>query len=804
MVGDRLRTIATYRRALSAGASAVVIALSCAVSGSASAQSGGTSVQSNGTAAQSNGLPEGVSVPPGSKLLLSADKLVYNDRRHTVVASGAVRIAYGGYRLVAKRVEYDQDTGRMKASGEVALVNPDGTKLYADTLDVTDNFANGFVNGLRIDTTDRTHIVAESAERRGGVETQFNNGVYTACEPCKEHPERAPFWQIKARRVVHDADKKTIRLRDAQFEMFGVPVAYFPYFSAPDQTVKRKSGILRPGFGYRKSLGFALSVPYYQVISPSMDVTLTGTGYTRQGFLAEAEFRQQFRNGFHKLTVAGIDQASPDAFRVGSADRGHSLRGLVASQGHFMINPRWSAGWNVMLESDQNFGRTYSIPGYAGTVVTSEAHLTGLSGRNYFDLHAYHFDEQPADNVLNSTYYRTLERQQPFVLPVIDYNYIPDEPVFGGQLTFTANETSLTRNDLATDTNGAGVTRYRGVSGNDNRLSGDLEWKRTFTSAQGLLLTPILAVRGDAFAVHVDDPGNAPAAANFSGSGTYGRSMETAGLEARYPILAATAHSTHIIEPIAQVFVRPDEPLAGGLPNEDAQSFVFDTTNLFSRNKFSGFDRVEGGTRANLGVRYTGSFDSGITLQSVFGQSYQLAGRNSFAASDLVYAGHDSGLESSASDYVGSFGVGLPVGLDLDAQARFDRSSFELKRTAVGAGYSNPRFSTTVSYAELAPQPQYGSTDTQREISTTASLKFAQNWRVFGHVTYDIERNGISRDGLGLAFNNECFALNLVYAQTKNLVNPAQTSGTDWSIGATLSFRTLGDVTLGSTSPTMN
>ena len=50
------------------------------------------------------------------------------------------------------------------------------------------------------------------------------------------------------------------------------------------------------------------------------------------------------------------------------------------------------------------------------------------------------------------------------------------------------------------------------------------------------------------------------------------------------------------------------------MPNEDAQSFVFDTTNLFDRDKFSGYDRIEGGTRANLGVRYTGAVGDDIAL----------------------------------------------------------------------------------------------------------------------------------------------------------------------------------------------
>jgi len=775
---------ATLRRTLRAGVAAC--ALGVCVSGV--------------TFAQTAGVPAALdSVPPGSKLLLSADELVYNDRTHVVVAQGKVRIDYGGYKMVARRVEYDQNTGRMKATGDVELINPDGTKVYADTMDVTDDFADGFVNALRIDTTDRTHIVAESAERRGGVETQFNNGVYTACEPCKQHPERAPFWQIKARRVIHDADKKTIRLRNAQFEMFGVPIGYFPYLEVPDQTVKRKSGILRPGFDYSDTLGFGVSIPYYQVISPYMDATLTVTGYTQQGFLAEGEFRQRFRNGFHTLTIAGIDQFNPGAFKDNTIDAGVSTRGLIASRAQFEINPRWTVGWDLMAESDGNFGRTYSIDGYNQSTHTSEAYLTGLSGRNYFDLHGYYFDIQGADDVPERAF-QDLEDRQPVVLPVIDYSRISD--VAGGQLTFTANETSLSRDLVALENQNRAnrLTRFRGLEGDDSRISGEVEWKKTVTTASGLMLTPILAARGDAFFVDVDtDPfAGSDYTGDFAGNGTHTRGMVTAGLEARYPILATTAHSTHVIEPIAQIFVRPDEPLAGGLPNEDAQSFVFDTTNLFERDKFSGFDRVEGGTRANIGIQYTGSFDNGVTLQSVFGQSYQIAGENSFASPDLVYAGHDSGLDTDVSDYVGSFGVALPTGFSFNAGARFDKTSFEVQRTDLGANYTNSRLTTNVVYSQIAPQPDYGSMNTQEEVTTGASLRFAQNWSVFGKVTYDLDQMAVSRDGVGLGFNNECFALNLVFSEDRNLNNPNDNSN-DWSVGATLSFRTLGDVRLGST-----
>ena len=69
-------------------------------------------------------------------------------------------------------------------------------------------------------------------------------------------------------------------------------------------------------------------------------------------------------------------------------------------------------------------------------------------------------------------------------------------------------------------------------------------------------------------------------------------------------------------------------------------------------DKFSGYDRVEGGGRANVGVQATTQFDRGGTVNVLFGQSYQLFGLNSFAVADATNTGLDSGLQNTRSDYV--------------------------------------------------------------------------------------------------------------------------------------------------------
>jgi LPS-assembly protein len=606
--------------------------------------------------------------------------------------------------------------------------------------------------------------------------------------------------------VVQNGETHTVRLEHARFELFGHPIAYVPWMEVPDNTVKRKSGFLFPSFSISQNLGFGATLPYYYVISPSMDLTVTPTFYTTQGLLLQGEFRQRLENGTYNIRVAGIDQMDPGQFSAGTSDADATTRGLVASKGDFQINPRWAFGWDAMAQTDNNFARTYSLPGLSQSTHINQAYLTGLGQRNFFDMRAFYFDVQNAtsDPDVAGT---TAEKQQAVIYPVIDYHYVDPKPVAGGELSATVNLTNLSRDEASVLNNTVNLgnpnlnDRFLGLPGNYTRLSTELQWQRTWTTDQGLLFTPLLAARGDAFGLGMESPQDLgdQYSGDFDNSSSATRGMLTAGLEAKYPILVSTDNSTHVFEPIAQVYARPDEQLAGGLPNEDAQSFVFDAMNLFNRDKFSGFDRVEGGTRANLGIRYTGNFDSGYKLQSIFGQSYQLAGLNSFSTPDLVGVGSDSGLQDSVSDYVGMVGINTPQGIALSTSYRLDHNNLSYQRGDTSLGYSNSDFQASMIYTHINAQPQYGFTTNQDEIQTRAQINFKDYWSVFGTVSYDLNNSDVTRRGIGLTYQDECTTFTLAYLEHMDSSNQ---SASDWSIGARITFRTLGDINLGNVAET--
>lgn len=725
-------------------------------------------------------------------LLLQADELVYNNDERTISAVGGVRIDHGGTRLVADRVTYIETSGRMVATGGVEILQPDGVRLTADEIDITDDFRDGFLNALRVVTPDNVRFAAESAERRSGAVTVFNQGIYTACEPCRERPDKPPLWQIKSQRTVWNSEEKTVTFENARFEFLGMPIAWLPVFTTADPTVRRKTGFLVPGFSFAEERGFGVSVPFFVNLAPNRDLTLTGTGYTRQGFLGEAAFRHRLEGGTYTLKTAGIHQARPDAFGAGTVDRMQTARGMIGTTGRFQINPRWSFGWNGLLQTDKNFSRTYNIAGFNAEVIRNEVWLTGLSGTNFLDARAMHFDVQ--DNVPDPG---GRGPRQPSVLPSIDYHYVLPRPVAGGRLAFKLNTRGIVRERADTRLAAGPADDNFATFGTDGaswRLTTETEWKRTFTAPSGLLVTPLLHARSDA--THLDLNAAGPlsqtmeaAGTPLAANGTHWRGMATAGIEARWPVLISAPGSHHVIEPIAQIFARPDAPNGAALPNEDAQSLVFDASNLFARDKFSGFDRIEGGVRANVGLRYNGQLGPDWSASAIFGQSYHLAGDNPYDDADLVNAGADSGLETDRSDLVAHLGVRHASGFGATADARFDESDLDVRRAEAGLSFSNETIALSSNYAIQKAQPTYGFATDRHEVSGGGSVRLGEDWRVLGSATYDITGDRMTRRAIGLAYDDECFAFGFSYSETVDTSDAITRS-----FGLRFTARTLGDI----------
>lgn len=783
---------------------------------------GGLMASAAPTAAQQLNFPQRPPPPPKSKIaiereqagqkqmLVQAREIDYDYSNNRVAAVGNVQIYYGGSTLEADRVIYDQKTKRLHAEGNVRLTEPDGKVTYGAIMDLSDDYRDGFVDSLRLDSPDQTRMAAARAERTQGNYTVFHNGVYTACAPCKDDPKKPPLWQVKAARIIHDQNEKMIYFEDASLEFFGHPLAWLPYFSAPDPTVKRKTGVLMPTASSNSKYGIGLEVPYYWALAPDYDATFAPMITTKQGPLLQGEFRQRLINGAYMIRAAGIDQLDKNYFirDDGTTTPGYrDWRGSVESSGQFSLNDKWVWGWDALMLSDKTFLQDYN-PNLSRYRVTdplqssasegvSQLYLTGRGNRSYFDARSiYYLGFSEADS----------QSQIPVIHPVIDYNYTFDHPVLGGELGYKINFTSLTRQEAEFDAitqsafiNGtcaltadtavnASNCVMRGIPGTYSRFSAEAHWKRSFTDSIGQIFTPFASLRADAGSMQIN---NDPGVANFiqTGESDLVRGMPTVGLEYRYPFISVQSWGTQTIEPIAQVIARPNETQVGRWPNEDSQSLVFDDSNLFRVDKFSGWDRVEGGGRANYGVQYTAQFNQGGFVNALFGQSYQLFGANSYAMADLANAGLDSGLDTTRSDYVARLSYQPNSTYSFISRFRFDNDTFDVQRFELEGQAKFDRWEGSLLYGDYAAQPELGFLDRRQGILGTGSVKLDANWLFLAGARYDINAGKFDQTRLGLGYIDDCLILAVNYITSYTYSGNVSA---DHAIMLQLSLRTLG------------
>jgi LPS-assembly protein len=718
------------------------------------------------------------------QMLIRAEEINYDYTNERVSAVGNVQLYFGNSSLEADRVIYDQKTKRLNAQGNVRLTAADGTVTHAEIMDLSDDYRDGFVDSLRVDAPEETRFAATRAERSGGNYTIFHNGIYTACEACKDDPKKPPKWQVKAARIIHDQGEKMMYFEGAALEVLGVPLAYLPYFSAPDPTVKRKSGVLIPSYSTSTVYGAAATVPYYFALAPNYDFTFTPMITTRQGPLLQGEWRHRLVNGSYAVRATGIFQLDKDIFiQNGVATPGfRDWRGSLETSGQFNLSDKWTWGWDGTLVSDKTYMQDYglykaaqsanllkSTPDYA----LSQIYLTGRGDRSYFDARTqYYLGFSPADD----------QKQIPIIHPVIDHDYVFNYPIFGGELSFRNNLTSVSRDTANFDpisqaaitgnlcalttadpaVKNANNCLLRGVPGNSTRASTEWTWKRTVIDAWGQMFTPFMTMRADVANMTITDQTGVSNYINV-GETNVGRVMPTAGVEYRYPLISVQAWGTQTIEPIAQLIVRPNETNAGSFPNEDAQSLIFDDSNLFKVNKFSGWDRVEGGGRANVGVQYTAQFNRGGNVNILFGQSYQLYGTNSFAIGGLTNTGLNSGLDTSQSDYVARASYQPNSTFTFTSRFRMSENDFTLQRTELETSAAFGRWTTAIMYGNYAAQPQLGFLERREGVLGSARFKVNPNWVLLGAARYDLQAHQVSQTQIGVGYIDDCLILALNY-----------------------------------------
>ena len=653
-----------------------------------------------------------------SRVLLQADTVTYDSDNGLVTAEGHVEIADDMRTLLADRVTYNENTNTVTASGNVSLQDETGNVAYAESVELTQDLREGALQGFAALIGQTGRLAASSGERREGRFTIAHGAVFTPCEICQEDGERMPVWQIRAARVIHDQMEKEIYFEDAAFEFLGVPVLFLPFFSQADPTIKHKSGLLLPDVGTIGTVGSFIKIPYYVSLSPSRDLTLDPFITTQGGTVMQAEYRERWgAGGLWLQGTLGYDGGAQN--KIGESAWMSSLFG----SGRVPLNNDWRAGFDVQLASNKTYLKRYELS-YLDRL-TSDVFADNVQGRSRFGVTGYFFQSLRATDMVS---------QIPIALPLLEYNYIPEDKVFGGRFRADTSALYLER-DVGTD-------MLRG--------SVDADWRRPFTTNDGQLITLEAFARGDVY--HLEDStASAPGATN--NSRTIGRGLGYGMVEWRYPFFSETniPGTTLVVEPIAQMIVASGGGNPTGLPNEDSTTFEFDVTNLFSANPAPGLDLWTGGPRSNVGVRATALLPNG-SVEATFGQQFR------FATDSSLPTGLR--LNNDTSDLVGQFKIEFS-NLSLTHQFNIDPDDGTIRRNEVYLRAKFGRSMVNLSYLKLPPSAADPTLGEQEQVNLNTTILLYRNWGVFGEARRDLAKGKMLESSIGITYDDECFVASL-------------------------------------------
>lgn len=650
-------------------------------------------------------------------VVLTARELEWDPRTRTATARGDVEISRGGRTLVAEEVSWSEPENRIRARGNVVLLEPTGDAFFGDSLEVTGDLATGAVERLRVLLRGGARIAAVRGTRSEGTTTTLEDAVYSPCPLCADG-RSPPLWQIRASRVSHDRRTRDVTYENARFEVAGVPVFWTPWFRHPDPTVERRSGFLVPTAGSSSALGLTLEVPYHWVLGPNRDVTFSPMFTTEQGVVLGGEYRELRELGESRF--AGSFTYADAYAREGRKPEGKELRGHLDGRGRYRLSELWDAGFDLALSSDNTYRKRYGFG--SDDVLENRAYVQKVVGRDYLALQALAFQGLREDD-RQGTF--------PIVLPLAEARLVSSPLENGGILTLDSSLVALTR-----------------PSGLDTRrFSTTLGFELPGIGPIGDVRRLRLDLRSDAYLYN----GDPVSFASAGGTEVRGRVLPRLLVDWSWPLFGTTGSWTHVLEPTLAFKASPNRGRDRRIPNEDSQVFEFDETNLFEPSRFPGLDRIDGGTRLAYGLRFDSRSPGGIELAGVVGQSFQVRRNETVPA--------DSGVRKNFSDYVGRIDFRPSEYLDLSYRFRLDREDYLFRRSDLFASFGPDRLRFDVGWLRLSDEPTGLGPRAREELRAGVRLQFLDDLALAFRTRRDLNDDRTISNMVGLLYTHPCFVV---------------------------------------------
>ena len=673
----------------------------------------------------------------------SSEKLKVDEKTKIMIASGNVIITNNNRQLTADKVEYDQNSDKAIATGNVKLKEKDGSIYESERVILTNEFKSVVAIPLYGELIDKSFIKSNNFKKNDLGESYFKEGVYTACE-CDFKQDVKPIWRIESKEIKHDPATKTVYLKHPVMRIFSIPVYYLPYLSFPDWTVKRRSGFLTPVYGYSKQNRFHIKVPYYYSPEndPTWDMTFTSHQNGKTGHADQLNIRKKYENSSLETNIykGNLDTNKSD---------GDNVFGV-----NFKANSNLDNNWKMTIEGkyadQETFMRRYGFD--SSDRYKSYLNLEKIKPNSISNIEIY--------NIQNLD--ETSSNNEPVLAPSISHHIFDSNKSYNYDVKLNAHSIY---NDESYD-----IKRWSGLAQINKKLNltnmvleGDANFGLDLYSIQGRPSTD----SNDNKYIDRLSSGFSVAASN-----QYGIMSEEIGV---------------VIEPKIQFSSVISSDRTDEVPNRDSSEFRLDQANLFLNNQYQGRDNIQRSDRINAGVSAYVMTEEMGDLNFFIGQSQKISGTQK----NISSANNDrqSHLINSISWNPSSLYNFSWFSLYNHHNLKSDTSDFNFNGSLDGWNYSTRHRSVDGAFV---------SDGIDREELALGISKSFSNWKTSYSRTYDLSNDkeemisetlGLEYTGSGYMFGN-CLTVLFQYKSSGGVVDRDLVP--EDSIYLTFNFRNLG------------
>lgn len=641
-------------------------------------------------------------------VVLMADRL-FMQGNNTLIAEGHVEAIQGDIRLEAKRILFDRRQQSIEITGPIRLSDGQDLVILAEFADLDMALQTGLLRSARMVLSQQVQLAAVEIARIDGRYSQLQKVAVTSCKVCSNG--KPPLWQIRARRVVHDQEKRQLYFHDAHLMVGNTQVMVLPRLRLPDPSLKRAAGFMVPTIRSNTLLGTGIKLPYFIPIGSSRDLTLTPY-LSSETTTLEFRYRQAFRNGDIEFNGALSDDTVVN-----------TTRGYIFGTGAFDLARDFKLEFDLKATTDDAYLLAYDYSSLDR--LDSEVSLSRKRRDESIGFEFHHF-QSLRDSEDNATI--------PTLVVSADYEKRLFPSLIGGEFRLGLEAHSHYRySDL--DTDGSDTDSI--VDGRDvARLGVNLEWLRNWTLIGGLRAGVTAQYSGDAVFTAQD--------ASLASSEIQGTPAIAA--ELRLPLVKTDrSGASHVLEPVAMI------GWAGGnaraVANDESTRVEFDEGNLLSLSRFPAADRRERGLTGAFGLSWSRMAPSGWSSNLTLGQVVRDTNMVDFSGS--------SGLSGRYSDVLVAGQLKMPNGFSITGRGLFD-SGFDTSKAEARASWNNNTFGLDATYVWLGADTAEDRASTLSEWSLDGDYRVSRHWTWSTNWRYDVASDNVAAAGLGLEYQNEC------------------------------------------------